>query len=239
MDMKIFRYRLTDSTSERAREYARSGGSLPALFIAEGQSAGRGRRGRSFDSKAGAGLYMTLLFAPGGGDPVLITIRAAVALVRAIKKTSGLDARIKWVNDLTVGDKKLAGILAEGDFSPDGTLSYCALGVGVNLLEREFPEEISDVATTLEGETGHRILPDVLAEAFVSEFLSDESEGEVLSAYRRSSSVIGQSVEVRRISGESFFARVLDICDSGALSVIREDGVREVLISAEVSIRKR
>ena len=236
--MKIYKYDLTDSTNERAREYARSGGEMPALFIADGQTGGRGRRGRSFDSERGAGLYMTLLFLPDGADATLITIRAAVALSSAIEKVSGLSPGIKWVNDLTVRGKKLSGILAEGDFDEDGRLRFLALGVGVNLLRRKFPEELTDIVTTLEGETGKRISPETLSEAFVREFYNTGAPSDIIAEYRRRSSVIGERVEVRRISGEAFTADVLDVTDTGALLVKREDGLTEELISAEVSIRK-
>lgn len=235
--MKIIRYDLTDSTNERAREYARCGGEMPALFIARGQTGGRGRRGRSFDSESGAGLYMTLLFQPCGDDVTLITVRAAVALSRAIENTVGLSPRIKWVNDLTVRGKKLSGILAEGDFASDGSLKYCALGIGVNLLERDFPRELSDIVTTLESETGRVIAPEVLAEAIVDEFYNTGTPSEIIGEYRLRSSVIGKRVEVRRISGEVLFAEALDVTDTGALLVRREDGITEELISAEVSIR--
>lgn len=235
--MKIITYDLTDSTNERAREYARRGGEMPALFIARGQTGGRGRRGRSFDSESGAGLYMTLLFLPCEADVTLITVRAAVALSRAVEKMTGLSPKIKWVNDLTVRGKKLSGILAEGDFASDGSLKYCALGIGVNLLKRKFPEELSDIVTTLESETGEVIAPEALAEAIVGEFYNTGTPSEIIGEYRLRSSVIGERVEVRRISGEVLFADVLDVTDTGALLVRREDGITEELISAEVSIR--
>ena len=236
--MKIIRYDLTDSTNERAREYARDGGEMPALFVARGQTGGRGRRGRSFDSELDAGLYMTYLYRPDTSDVALITIRAAVALARAIEEVAGLSPKIKWVNDLTVSGRKLSGILAEGDFDPDGRLAFCALGVGVNLLERAFPEEISGIVTTLERESGERVDPEELALAFTREFCSALSSEAAIGEYRRRSSVIGERVTVRRISGEEFFADVLDVTDTGALLVRREDGSREELISAEVSIKK-
>jgi BirA family biotin operon repressor/biotin-[acetyl-CoA-carboxylase] ligase len=176
---------------------------------------------------------------PGKEDLTLITIRAAVALARAIERTSGLSPEIKWVNDLTVRGRKLSGILAEGDFATDGTLLYCALGVGVNLLSREFPAELSDIVTTVEDETGKQISADDLALTFVDEFYNTGDGRGVIIEYRRRSSVIGERVEVRRISGETFCAEVIDVTDSGALLVKRDTGEREELISAEVSIRKR
>ena len=237
--MKIIKYDLTDSTNERAREYVRLSDEMPALFIARGQTGGRGRRGRRFDSMQDVGLYMTLLFKPDGDDATLITVRAAVALCRALMRVAGLSADIKWVNDLTVRGKKLAGILAEGDFNSDGSLKFCALGIGVNIVERRFPEELSDIVTTVERECGRRISADELALVFVDEFYNMTDPKEVIGEYRRLSSVIGKRVEVRRISGEIFSADVIYVTEAGALLVKREDGATEELISAEVSIRKR
>ena len=182
---------------------------------------------------------MTVLYKPPESSAALITIRAAVALARAIEALSGISPDIKWVNDLTVSGRKLSGILAEGDFGSDGRLSYCALGVGVNLLERSFPEELSGIVTTLEGESGKRIDPEELALSFVGELFGELTFAEAIAEYRRRSSVIGARVPVKRIAGEEFSADVLDVTDTGALLVRCEDGSVEELISAEVSIRKR
>jgi biotin-(acetyl-CoA carboxylase) ligase len=107
-------------------------------------------------------------------------------------------------------------------------------------LDREYdysvPEELSDKVTTIEDISGKRVGRDELCERIVSEFLSDVKYGEVVAEYREKSIVIGKRAEMRRISGESFFATVLDITDSGALLVLRDDGEREELISAEVSV---
>ena len=233
---------MTDSTSDRAREYAKSfGKSLPAVFVAEGQTAGRGRRGRSFNSEKGKGLYMTLVFepAPEACDSVFLTVRAAVCLARAIRKLSGLTVGIKWVNDIFCNSRKLAGILAEGEFLQGGGMAYAMIGVGVNLLSREFPPELSDVATTLEDECGKRISPRELARTFVHEFFDVTDNADLIAEYRTLSVVIGKEVTVRRISGEEFFATVLDVTDTGALLVRREDGSEEALISAEVSIKSK
>ena len=179
---------------------------------------------------------MTLAFKPCGIDAVGITVRAGVALIRAIERVSGLSAKIKWVNDIVVGRRKLAGILAEGDFAPDGTLTYCALGIGVNLKHREFPSDLRDIVTTLEDETGSVIDPTALRCEFVREFFSLSDYSRVIALYREYSAVIGERVEVRRISGEVFFGQVLDVSDSGGLVVRLDNGEWEELISAEVSI---
>lgn len=238
--MKIFKYDITDSTNIRAREYAKSENpTFPAAFIADGQSDGRGRRGRSFDSERGAGLYISLLFKPRGValDAVRITLRAAVALCRALSRTSGLEAEIKWVNDILVGGKKLAGILTEGEINSRGEFEYAVCGVGVNLASRTFPPELADIVTTVEDNTGAAPDRDILAKAFIEEFFSEIGEAEIMEEYRRRSAVIGKRVEVRRLTGERFFARAVEITDSGELVVEDDAGNRQSLISAEVSLK--
>lgn len=238
--MKIFRYETTDSTNTRAREYAKLHGAIePVVFIADGQTAGRGRRGRSFDSAKGAGLYISFLFCPEGTmfDAVRITVKAAVAVSRAIKSTFGLSVGIKWVNDIFVGGKKLAGILTEGEFDSAGRLQYAVCGIGVNLMSRDFPPELFDIATTVEDNIGERPDREAFAEALIREFFAERCDEEIMDEYRRHSLVLGKRVEVRRLSGESFFAEAKEIIDSGALAVVTDDGVREELISAEVSLK--
>ena len=237
--MKIFRYEMTDSTNRRAREYALCEfAELPAVFIADGQSDGYGRMGRKFDSEQGAGLYISFLFRPDEicGDAHQLTVRAAVAVARAIEKTCGLSARIKWVNDIVSDGKKLAGILAEGEFDSQGNLDYAVLGIGVNLYSRKFPSEISDIAVAIEDKTGKSPNREALIDTIIEELFCECDWQTVIKEYRRRSSLIGKKITVHRMSGESFFATALDITDSGALLVIRDDGVREELISAEVSL---
>ena len=236
--MKIFRYGVTDSTNTRAREYARlHDAKLPAVFIAEGQTEGRGRRGRSFDSEIGAGLYISFLFRPDASlsDPAKITARAAVAVCRAIDRACGLSVGIKWVNDIFSSNKKLGGILTEGEFDSDtGELSYAVCGIGVNLFSRTFAEELRDIVTTVEDELGEPPDKQALTEALISEFFDEKAD--FIEEYRRRSIIIEKRVTVRRMSGESFIADVIDITDDAALLVQKEDGTREQLISAEVSV---
>ena len=237
----LFLYDMTDSTNTRAREYAACGFDGAArVFIAEGQYAGRGRRGKTFDSERGAGLYISFLLKPKGamGDITAITAEAAVKVCRAVESVCDVSLGIKWVNDIFVNGKKLAGILTEGEFDSErGELSYIVCGIGINLKNRNFPEEISKIATSVEEAAG--AMPDInlLAARIISEFLAESSSVDYMNEYRARSTVVGRRVEVRRLSGEIFFATADSITDTGALTVIREDGAREELISAEVSLR--
>ena len=213
---RIFLYEKTDSTNTRAREYAREHpeNKSPVIFIAESQSAGRGRRGRSFVSEGGVGIYMSLLLYPEkrGADATKITAEAAVALADAIKELSSLRPRIKWVNDIYAGGKKLAGILTEA--------------------------VMSSIATSIEEECNERISRELLVFKAVKNLLSDGiNESEILRKYRESSLLIGEEITVLPLSGEPYFARALEILDDYSLSVEREDGKKERLFTGEVSIK--
>ena len=235
-EIKIFSYDITDSTNQRAKEYAKEPNAhLPAVFVAEEQSAGRGRRGRSFDSARGGGLYISFLFRTDGElDAAGITLGAAVKLCRVIESVSDVTADIKWVNDIFVGGRKLAGILAEGE---PGESGYAVCGIGINLYEREFSAELLEIATTLERECGMRVNKEAFTERLIEEFFKQENAEELLSEYRSRSIVLGRRVEVRKIFGDVYLATAKEIAADGALVVEREDGKTERLISAEVSIK--
>ena len=238
--MNIIKYECTDSTNTRAKEYAKmQDAKFPTVFIADEQTAGRGRMGRSFDSARGAGLYITFLFKPEekGIDGAKITIRAAVSLAIAIEKAFGVCPKIKWINDIILNEKKLAGILTEGAVDSNGNFEYAVCGMGINLLSRIFPDEIRDIVTTVEDATGTRPNKEIFEKLLIDEFFTSRDDSEIIREYRKRSSVIGKNVKVNRISGEFFFAKAIDVTDSGALTVETEDGNREDLISAEVSIR--
>ena len=241
-NIKTVRYDLTDSTNTRAKEYASLYGiESPVVFIAEGQTMGRGRRGRSFDSERGAGLYISFLYKPSSKDTDVsrITAYAAVKVCRALKASFGIDVGVKWVNDIYVNDKKLCGILAEGEFSEDGGFKYIICGIGINLKKREFAPEIRDIATTVEDITGKEADKDKLIESLIREFFAEQDEAELMKEYRALSVIMNSDVYVSTLSGDRYSARVIDIGDNAELIVKREDGSLERLISAEVSVKKK
>ena len=153
------------STNDVAIALATSGGHDGAVIIAETQTAGRGRRGRAWFSPPGAGLYVSVLLSPGqaGRAPdratALITLAAGVALAEAVEHVTGLAPAIKWPNDLLVGRRKLAGILAEGVASPAPVsgLQSVVVGYGLNVRAAAYPIELSDRVTSLESELGRAV----------------------------------------------------------------------------------
>lgn len=238
----VFFYETTDSTNERAREYARlhPESKSPALFIAEKQTAGRGRRGRRFFSEAGVGIYMTLLLYPKEQGALIgrITARSAVALSEAISSLAPVRPSIKWVNDLYLGGKKIAGILAEGESLPDGSFGHLALGMGINVYKTPLPEEISDIATSIEAVCQEKIQREALIARIIKNLLfPDLTEGELLEKYRSLSLVRGKEITVIPYGADSYGATAVEILDDYSLLVRREGGELIRLSSGEVSTR--
>ena len=154
-----------DSTNTVCLKRASGGDRRTYAAVAGGQTRGRGRRGRSFFSPDGTGLYMSILLRPSGltaDQAVRFTTVAAVAVSEAIETVAGRSATVKWVNDIYVGGRKACGILTEASFNPeDGTLDYAVVGIGINVYEPQggFPEEIKDRAGALAGPVNRNNVP--------------------------------------------------------------------------------
>ena len=234
---EIVFYEQTDSTNTRAKEYAKgkSGCTNPVIFIANEQTAGRGRRGRSFVSERGAGIYISILSFPekSAVDATAVTARAAVLLARAIESVCDCEMKIKWVNDLYLGGKKIAGILTEGEVDSDGIITHQVVGMGINVYKNAISDEISSIATSLEQETGNAPDRSVLTAKIIKELLF--SEQDFYAEYKARSVVIGRNVKVIKPT-ESYNARVLDIAPDFSLTVER-DGTTERLFTGEISLK--
>lgn len=232
---KILFYDEIDSTNTRAREYAEATeGRETVVFIANSQTAGRGRRGRSFVSNEGAGIYISILTYPteDGFDATRTTAEAAVALARAVEELCDCDVKIKWVNDLFLGGKKLAGILTEGKVEDNGKISYSVVGMGINIYKNAISDEISTIATSIESELNYAPDRSRLAAVIIKEFLN---RGDCYAEYKARSVVIDREVAVVKLT-ESYPARVIDINPDYSLLIDR-DGVEERLFTGEISLR--
>ena len=213
-----------DSTNRVAKDLARQGAPHGTAVLAERQTAGRGRLGRSFFSPEG-GLYLSVILCPQcpPEERLLTTPMAAVAVCRAVECLCGVSPGIKWVNDLYLEGKKLCGILCEG------TEAAVIVGIGLNLKAPEggFPSGIPAVALELAVER------QVLAEEIRRQLLQP---GVFLPEYRRRCLILGKTVTVHPVSGEPYEARAVDIDDRCRLIVESCRG-RETLDSGEVSVR--
>lgn len=236
-----------DSTNNYLRKSAYDGANAGTVVIAESQSAGRGRYGRSFASPAGKGVYMSVLLRPENvtaEELSCVSAWVAVAVHNAIKSAYGILTGIKWVNDITLGNKKLCGILTEMSIeSENGHVQYIIVGAGVNVNEtaEDFPEQYRSVATSLYEYTGKKHDRTVLAAEMIKslDILNRDLprlKQKYLDAYRKYNVTIGKEVRVISPLGESSaFAAGLD--DDFGLIIRTADGKEKTVHSGEVSVR--
>lgn len=224
---------------------AKEGAPHGTVLIADAQTGGRGRMGRSFHSPAGQGLYMSILLRPECKPDALmhLTCAAAVAACDAIRACIGITPGIKWTNDLVWGKRKLAGILTELGIGKDGSVAYAIIGIGINCMQQpsDFPAELQSVATSLSEITAVPVDRDRLAAALIGA-LSEMSthllcaKEETLTRYRDLCVTLGNEVSVVR-ADDVRHATAVDIDSDGALIVRFPDGSTESVSSGEVSIR--
>jgi len=230
----------TDSTNRVAKELAAKGAVEGTLLVAKRQSMGKGRLGRSFFSPEG-GIYMSVVLRPRipAERAVLITTCAAVAVARAIEKETGLQAGIKWVNDIFIKGKKVCGILTEAglDFE-SGMPEYVILGIGINVERQSVPEELKDIVGCLESFTEKSIAKSKLIAAVWNEFsllYEKLGDAEYMKEYRERSILLGKEVTILSAEG-NYGAVVRDIDREGHLILETNRGI-EMLSSGEVSVR--
>ena len=226
------------STNLTAKALAAAGAPEGTVVVADRQTAGRGRLGRSFASPAG-GVYLSVILHPSPDtDPGLVTACAAVAVARAVRRLCDLPVGIKWVNDLLIRGRKVCGILAEGGLDPaTGGLSYIVLGVGVNVQKAAFPADLQPIVTTLE-EEGASVDRTALIAAILEEWekaYATLPAGDFLEDYRLLSVVLGREITVWR--GSEHFAATAEAIDGSGHLVVRTAEGTLTLRSGEVSVR--
>lgn len=232
-----------DSTNEEAKRQADEGAIHGSVFWADRQSAGKGRRGREWVSESTENLYFTLLLRPELAPEKLsmLTLLMAQAVVQGLETTTDLQPRIKWPNDLVLGNKKVCGILSE--MKLDGRkAAYCVIGVGINIGQKHFSEELRDKATSLELE-GVRIEAEILLkavlEAFSSlydTFMQSGDLGFIMDKYNAMLAGRNSQVRVLEPNGE-YEGKSLGINSTGELLVERKDGTIQLIFAGEVSVR--
>lgn len=232
-EAEIHLYDTIDSTNNEAKRRSTTDRGVH-LYASMHQSAGRGRRGHSFYSPKGTGLYMTLSLPIGErlSSVQKITCAAGVAVCEAIAALSDLHPQIKWVNDILVGGKKVAGILTELISDSDNRPSAVIVGIGLNLHTADFPAEFAERAGNL-GDIEVNALCGTIASNLINlcENLDDHS---VIEAYKALNLCIGQFVRYTD-NGATYTAKAVDINADGSL-VVEKDGIRIPLNSGEISI---
>lgn len=232
-----------DSTNTQAKRLGEHDAANGTVVIAERQTAGKGRRGKSWISPAG-NCYFSILLRP---DVVvdrasIITLVSAMALAKAIKQVTSLDTMIKWPNDVIANGKKLCGILTESSTDLE-YINYVVVGIGVNANQTDFPEEIKDMASSICLETGQKVNRAELLGTFLNvfeeyygTFLETEDLSKLSEEYNHL--LVNRGKEVKIIEKEQErILTAIGIDNKGGLIVENDCGQRETIISGEVSVR--
>ena len=225
-----------DSTNRYLLDAARAGAAEGVVAVADHQTAGRGRLGRKWESAPGSALLVSVLLRPTLAPERLpwCSMAAGLALAEALDSVAGVEAGLKWPNDLVVRDRKLAGILAEVDLGA-GAVRTVVVGVGCNLTVTAVPPDLAGIATSVEAETGRVPNRDVVLGAFLDGL--DRHLGRldaVPEAARARSATIGRRVRVELGPRRAVEGTALDITDSGELAVRDVSGAVHTIAVGDV-----
>jgi BirA family biotin operon repressor/biotin-[acetyl-CoA-carboxylase] ligase len=241
---KIYYYATVDSTNNKCQELAKSGAPHGTLVVAEEQVGGKGRLGRVWYSPKGKNIFMSFILRPNleiHRCPQL-TLLSAVSIVEVVREQYGIDASIKWPNDVLINGKKICGILTELNAEAD-RINWVVVGIGinVNIVEKDMPQEVLEVATSLRIEKGEKLLRVPLIQHVLKRF--EElyelylAEGflPIKNRWEKQAITIGKKVTIRTLQG-TFDGIAEGIDDSGVLLVRKEDGSLQHVYSADVEI---
>ena len=234
--------RETDSTNLWIKRLAKEGASEGTLALAEFQSAGRGRLGRSWEVPEGTSVMMSILLRPKFEPQYAptLTLVMGMAVAKAVKNL-GFDVSIKWPNDVVVSHKKICGILTEMGVR-DGKIDYAVIGVGINVNIREFPEEMADKATSLYLESGREFdrsqIPGLVVEAFEKYYEKFAATCDLSGLKEEYESILANyNQPVRVLAKEPYEGVARGITDGGELLVEKTDGTIVAVSAGEVSVR--
>ena len=233
-----------DSTNTKAQELAEKGYPSGTLVVADKQESGKGRRGRSWVSPSGTGIFMTLMIKPdiNPNNASMLTLVAALAVAKAITSVTGEEALIKWPNDIVVNGKKVCGILTEMNAQFD-YINHIVVGIGINVHNESFPEEINQMASSLMIEAGgkrfHRaqIIAETMSyfEQYYDTFLKTQDLSALVREYDKL--LVNRNKSVRVLDPkEPFDGKAMGITPKGELIVDTWES-RKLVSSGEVSVR--
>lgn len=231
------------STNTLIKDYANCNSLEGKVFVSAKQTAGRGRLGRSFYSPEDTGVYFSILLRPvlSTDKIIFLTSMIANAVVSAISDTMNLDAKIKWVNDIFINDKKVCGILSEASFTVENfSLDYVTLGIGINIYSPKngFPDELSNTAGYILDEKIDDIRNTLVAKIldnFLDNYKIFDTE-KIAKEYKNNSFILGKDILVLQ-NDTALKATVLDIDENCALVVKYEDNSVKTLFSGEISTK--
>lgn len=240
---EICYFDVTDSTNTQAKSLGEGDAPNGTLVVAGKQESGRGRRGRSFESPAGTGIFMTLLLRPEiePQNASMLTLVSALAVAKGIEHMVDLPVQIKWPNDIVINGKKVCGILTEMSAQMD-YVNYIVIGIGINVSNEEFPEEIKDVATSIYLESGKHVNRAMLIEKIWEEFedyyeLYEKTQDLSSLVKEYDSYLVNRGQKVRVLDPkEPYEGKAMGITDRGELIVDTWEA-RRLVSAGEVSVR--
>lgn len=240
---EICYFDVTDSTNTQAKSLGERDAPNGTLVVAGKQESGRGRRGRSFESPAGTGIFMTLLLRPEiePQNASMLTLVSALAVAKGIEHMVDLPVQIKWPNDIVINGKKVCGILTEMSAQMD-YVNYIVIGIGINVSNEEFPEEIKDVATSIYLESGKHVNRAMLIEKIWEEFedyyeLYEKTQDLSSLVKEYDSYLVNRGQKVRVLDPkEPYEGKAMGITDRGELIVDTWEA-RRLVSAGEVSVR--
>ena len=233
-----------DSTNNYLKRAAEDGAANGTLAVAEEQTGGKGRRGRSWETPKGTNIAMTILLRPEirPEHASRLTLLMAMAVVRGIRRETGLEAGIKWPNDVVVDGHKVCGILTEMNTEVD-YINYVVIGTGINVNQTEFPEEIREIAGSLKLAAGHPVARAGLIAAIMEEledlyeiFLKTEDLSALKEEYNKNCVTCGHEIRVLE-PGHEYTGTTDGINELGELVVKKADGETVCVYAGEVSVR--
>lgn len=241
---RVVYFDVTDSTSIQAKRLAEQGARHGTLAVADRQTAGRGRRGRQWDSPSGTNLYFSILLRPRfhPEKASMLTVLMALAATEAAEAAGVENIKIKWPNDLVLNGKKVCGILTELSAEPD-CIHYVVIGTGINTAGQDFPEELQGTATSIFNETGIEIKRAELLQGTLKRF------EEVYETFTKAGSLepLREAYESRLVNKDrevkvldpkgEYTALAKGITENGELIVIDETGRERLVYAGEVSVR--
>lgn len=234
----------TDSTNNEAKRLAEAGAAHGTLVVAEFQEAGKGRRGRNWSSQSGTGIWMTILLKPKflPSQAAMLTLVAAMAVADGIQNVTGLNAGIKWPNDIVLAGKKVCGILTEMSAEQPDYINHVVVGIGINANVREFPEELREKATSLYLEQGKSVSrAAVIAavwknfERYYDRFLKTEDLSLLREEYE--TRLINKNKEVCVLDPQGSWKGIAKGIDEKGGLLVEEDKQMRTVDSGEVSVR--
>lgn len=233
-----------DSTNTYAKKLGEQGASHGTLVVADRQTAGRGRRGRAWESPSGSSIYMSILLRPDTkpDQAPMLTLVMAQSVAEAIRHVTGEEALIKWPNDIVLNKKKICGMLTEMSTEIQW-INYVVIGVGINVNTEEFPQELTGTATSLYLEKGQKVKRSLLIAEIMNRFehyYELFAEAGNLSAMQENYNklLVNRDREVRILEpGHEYNGHAVGINETGELQVYTEDGKRKSIYAGEVSVR--